>query len=82
MTRERVALLAFDQNLHLQNARNVGGERLNERGDCELLGEHAGAVPIGEGSVDVDDGEARVDKIDAANFRPDRQRVRGRLVEI
>ena len=82
VTGQGVALLAFDQDSHFQDARDVCGERLDERGDGEFFGENAGAVAVGEGGVDVDDGESGIDEVDAANVGAGRERVRRRLVEI
>src|SRR5579863_523869 len=39
-------------------------------------------MPVGEGCVDVNDGESGVDQVDTANIGTRRQRVRRRLVQI
>ncbi len=82
MACESVALLAFHQNFHFQNSRYVGRESLDERRDGEFFGEDAGTVTVGEGGIDVDDGEAGVDEVDTANLGPRGQGMRGRFVEI
>ena len=82
MAGQGFALFAFDQDFHFQNAGDVRGERLDQRRDGEFFREHAGAVAVGESGVDVDDGEAGIDEIDAANVGAGRKRVRRRLIEI
>lgn len=69
MARQGVALLAFHQNFYSQNAGYVGGERLYQRCDGELFGKDSGTVTVSEGGVDVNDREAGIDEINAANLR-------------
>lgn len=82
MASESLALFAIDQNSHLQDARRVGRDGVDERGDGEILHENSGAVTVGEGGVEVDDGDSRIDKEDASDFGARSQRVRRGLVEI
>src|SRR5216684_5752590 len=63
---ERVPRLAFDQDVHTLDSRNVDGQRLHQRVYGELLVENAGAVLVGERGIQIDDGRARIDQIDAA----------------
>ena len=79
---ERVAFFAVHQNLHFQNAGRVGRDGVDQRGDREFLDQHAGAVSVGEGGVQVDDGDAGIDQVDAANVGAGPENVRRRLVEV
>ena len=49
----------------------------HERVHGELLGENAGAVLVGEGSVQIDDGGSRIDQVDGADVGCGRQRMGG-----
>ena len=82
MAGEGVALPAFNQNFYFQDTGDVGRKGLNEGGDGEFFSQDARAVAVGKGSVNVDDGEARIDEVDAANVGSRWKRVRRSLVEI
>ena len=69
VTRERVASLAFDQDVDPIYAGNVDGQRLDQRIYGELFAENAGAVLVGEGGIQIDDGGAGIDEVDAADVR-------------
>src|SRR6266849_8264882 len=73
---ERVARLAFDQDVDPLDSRNVDGQRLHQRIYGELLAENAGAVLVGEGGIQIDDGRTRIDEVDAADVRGWSQRMR------
>jgi len=57
---ERVARLAFDQNVDPLNARNVT-PRVPQRIHGELLAENPGAVLVGKGGIQIDDGRVGID---------------------
>ena len=82
VTGEGVTLFAFHQNFYFQNAGDIRGQRLDERRDREFLDQHARTVSIGKGGIDVDDSEAGIDQVNAANVGTGWQRMRRRLVEI
>ena len=42
-------LFAVDQNLHFQDAGDIGREGVDERGDGEVFHQNAGAVVVGKG---------------------------------
>jgi len=58
---ERVARLAFDQNVDPLNARNVDAEGFHQRIHGELLAENPGAVLVGKGGIQIDDGRVGID---------------------
>ena len=76
MSGERISRLTLDQDVDPLYPRNVAGQRLHQRIHGELLAENAGAVLVGEGSIQIDDGRARIDQVDGADVRRRRQRMR------
>ena len=54
---EGVAGVAIDQEAHLFDAREVGVEGADDGVDGEHLGLDAGGVVVGEGAVEIDDGQ-------------------------
>ena len=82
MARQAVTLFSVDQNFHFQNAGNVGGECTNQRGDGKFLDQNAGTVSIGKGGIKIDDREAGINQVHAANLGANADGVRRRLVEI
>src|SRR5271156_3312082 len=66
---QSVALVAFYQDLYSGDSGNVRGQRLDQRNHTEFFDQDAGAVTVGEGGVEVDDGESGIDQVDVANFR-------------
>src|ERR1039458_3784248 len=75
MSGERISRLALDQDVDPLDARNVAGQRLHQRIHGELLAENAGAMLVGEGSIQIDDGRARSDQVDGADVRRQSQRM-------
>src|SRR5467141_2634938 len=69
MPRERVPGFAFDEDVHTLDARNVDGQCLYQRIYGELFVENAGAVLVSECGIQIDDGSARIDQVDAAYIR-------------
>src|SRR5208283_2470876 len=76
VSRERVARLALDQNVDPLYPRDVNGQCLHQRIHGELLAENAGAMLVGEGSIQINDGRARSDQVDGADVGRRRQRMR------
>ena len=69
--------LTFDEDVHSLDSRNVDGERLHQRIYGELLVENAGAMLVGERGIQIDDGGARINQVDAADVRGRSQRMGG-----
>src|SRR5258707_3965731 len=74
---EGVPGFAFDEDVHTLDSRDVDGQRLHQRVYGKLLVENAGAVLVGERGIQIDDGCARIDQVDAANVRRWGQRMGG-----
>src|ERR1700716_798402 len=77
MSGERISCLTFDEDVHTLDSRNVDGQSLHQRVYGELLVENAGAVLVGKGGIQIDDGRAWIDQVDAANVRRRGQRMGG-----
>src|ERR1700681_826275 len=69
MASERFASFAFDQNVHALDAGNIRRQSLYQRIDRELFAEDAGAVLVGKRGIQIDDGCARINEVNAANIR-------------
>ncbi len=82
MAGEGVAFFAVDQDLHFQNAWGVGRDGVDQRGDGQFFDQDAGAVSVGEGGVQVDDGDSGIDQKDAADVGAGAEHVGRGLVEI
>src|ERR1700736_2569316 len=82
VARQALTLFSVDQNFHFQNAGNVRGECMNQRGDGKFLDQNAGTVSIGKGGVEIDDREAGINQVHAANLGAHPYGMRLRLVEI
>src|SRR5258706_3602023 len=82
MAGQSLTFFTFHQNLHSKNAGEVGGERLDQGRYSQFFRQNAGAVAVGEGGIEVDDGQAGVDEVNAADVGALRDRVRRGLVEI
>jgi len=79
---EGVAFLAVDQNFYFQNAGSVGGDGVDQRRDGQILDQHAGAVRVGKGAVQVNDGDSGIDQKDTVDVGAGAKNVGRGLVEI
>jgi hypothetical protein len=55
---------------------------VDERCHREFFDENTGAVSIGEGGVEIDDGDAGVNEENAADFRAHAENVGRRFVKV
>lgn len=75
MSGERVALLAFDQELHLRDTGNVGGNGLRKRSDRELLHQNTRRMRVNKGGIEIYDRQIWADYEDGPHVGTRRQRV-------
>ena len=77
MAGQRFARVTFDQNADAIYAGNIHRQRFDQRVDGKLFVKNAGTVLVGERGVEVNDGNAGRDQVNAANVSSGSQRMGG-----
>ncbi len=76
MAGQGFSCFAFDEDADSLDGWDVDGEGFDQGVDGELFAEDAGAVLVGEGGVEIDNGDSGIDEVDAADVGGGSERVR------